>query len=321
MLRPFSLALLTAAVAAPVAAETLPSSGDTWVDEQHATVKDRLKVWSHHMDGWFGKPDPNQPASANLRIMMDTEWNKYDEFSVTPRIRGRLKLPVLEQKVNVIFGDDSLDDEFRHDVNGYRNRTYENGKNFDSKTSRDNNSSLALRWSDAFNNLEKHDIHTDFDIGIRSGNDIYVRAQAEKNWQLSDTVNTRLEQIYRYGVDSKHHVRTNWETRYASHPKIFMANQLYVQYEHDHTDDWTWGNSLYRQHNLGTARYINYGLYTGGSIENNQADLNSYGPFVNYRQPIWRNWLFAQTEFNYLNNRDKDRDHHIGALLRIEALF
>ena len=63
------------------------------------------------MDGWFGTPDPNKPASAALRIMFDTEWNKYDDFSVKPRVRGRLKLPVLENKLSVVFGDDSLENE------------------------------------------------------------------------------------------------------------------------------------------------------------------------------------------------------------------
>lgn len=303
------------------AEDALPSGADTWVDKQHGNVKKTLQNWSHNMDGWFGETDPDDPASANLRIMLDTEWNKHDDVTVTPRVRGRLKLPVLERKLNVVFGDDSLDDEFSNDVNGYRNRTYENGKRFDSRTARDNNASLALRWNDAFDSLEKQGIETDFDIGIRSGNDLYFRAKADKKWQLSDNVDTRLEQIYRYGLDSRHHVRTNWETRYATDDKTFIANQLHVQYEHDKVEDWTWGNNLYRQHNLGTHRHVNYGLHVHGKIENRKADINSYGPFVGYRQPLWRDWFFVQTEVNYLNDKEKDRNHHVGALVRFEALF
>ena len=50
----------------------------TWADRRHDEVHNRINRWAHKMDGWFGTPDPDKPASANLRIMLDTEWNKYD---------------------------------------------------------------------------------------------------------------------------------------------------------------------------------------------------------------------------------------------------
>lgn len=62
-------------------------------------------------------------------------------------------------------------------------------------------------------------------------------------------------------------------------------------------------------------------MYTGGNIEKRKAALNTYGPFTTYRQPIWRNWLFTQTEVNYYNNRKENQKHRVGALLRVEALF
>ena len=138
---------------------------------------------------------------------------------------------------------------------------------------------------------------------------------------MTDNIDTSLEQIYRYGIKSKHHVRTTWETRYIPSEKSFIANQAHLQYEHNKTEDWTWGNSLFRQHNLGKHRHVNYGVYTGGNIEKRKAALNTYGPFTTYRQPIWRNWLFTQTEVNYYNNRKENQKHRVGALLRIEALF
>lgn len=294
-----------------------PDDG-TWADRRHDEVHNRINRWAHKMDGWFGTPDPDKPASANLRIMLDTEWNKYDEFSVKPRVRGKVKLPVLQRKLNVVFGDDSLDDDLQQEATAYRNTPDGKNKTFDTTKTRDSNSSLALRWSDI---TQKRGIETDFDLGVRSGDDIYARAKAAKSWQLDDRLYTRLEQIYRYGLDSKHHVRTNWETRYLPKGNAFIANQLYLQYEHDDKEDWTWGNSLYRQHDLSKHRYFNYGVYTGGKIDNKKAKLNSYGPFTGYRQPVWRDWLFAQTELNYYNDREKNRSHHIGALLRLEALF
>lgn len=313
--------LILAACVSPSAwaDNTVPNHGDTWVDAQHSNVQDKLKKWSHSMDGWFGETDPDNPASANLRVMVDTEWNKYDEFSVTPRIRGRVKLPVLQEKLNVVFGDDSLDDDFRNEASNYRNRTYQDGKKYDYRTNRDQNSSIALRWNQLF---ENDTIDTDFDIGIRSGSDLYARAKAKKDWEINDKLTTSLEQIYRYGVKSEHHVRTNWDSRYQENNQTFLSNQLHLQYDHDDDiEDWTWGNSFFRQHDLAPQRYVNYGVHLHGNIEDKKFKLNSYGPFVGYRQPIWRKWLFVQSEVNYLNDRQENRDHTVGALVRFEALF
>lgn len=301
------------------AAEAAPApENNTWVDRQHGAVRSRLKSWAHSMDDWFGEPDPDNPADANLRVMIDTEWNKYDNFSVKPRIRGRVKLPVLQQKLNVVFGDDSLDNEPRNNVHLYEENIHPEGKTFDKTQSRESNSSLALRWSDIG---KRTGIDTDADIGIRSGDDIYLRLKGSKDWQLGGDFSTRLEQIYRYGIDSKHYVRTNWEVRRFPEGNTFTANQLHLQYTHDDEEEWTWGNSLYRQHNLPGHKRLTYGIYTGGNIEAKKAKLNSYGPFAGWRQPVWRDWLFVQTEVNYLNNREENRNHHIGTLLRVEALF
>lgn len=309
--------LLSAALSA--FADTPPSNGGTWVDARRDGIKNTLDRWAHNMDDWFGEPDPDRPASANLRVMLDNRWNKHDGYSLEPRIRGRVKLPVLQRKLNVVFGDDSIDDELSQEAQLYRPEYVPADKTFDGSRTRESNSSVALRWSDRIE--EAAGIQTDADIGIRSGDDLYTRVKIAKNWQLSDTASTRVEQIYRYGLDSKHYARTNWEIRRGEAGKPFIANELHVQYARKDSDDWSWGDSAYRQHDFSGHKRLNYGLHAGGKIENRKASLNSYGPFASWRQPVWRDWLFAQAEVNYLNDKEKNRSHHIGTLVRMEALF
>ena len=45
----------------------------TWVDEQHQGIRTTLRSWAHTVDEWMGEPDPNQPATAGLRIMLDSQ--------------------------------------------------------------------------------------------------------------------------------------------------------------------------------------------------------------------------------------------------------
>ena len=218
----------------PIGSQTDAQTGENenWVDQQHGATSRGLDRFAQRMDSWFGTPDPNQPASAALRIMLDTEWNKHDDFSVKPRIRGRVKLPVLENKLSVVFGDDSLDNQLGDPAHlGAEGRQQNNPeRTYDRGRVRDDNSSLALRWSDI---SRRTGIDTDFDIGVRSGDDIYARAKAGKRWQLENDYSTFAEQIYRYGLDSKHYARTNFEIRKAPEGKPFIANHLHAQYEND----------------------------------------------------------------------------------------
>ena len=298
-----------------------PKKGEeTWTDNQHQTVKTALHTWSNTIDSWLGTPDPARPASAGLRIMLDNEWNRYDKFSVKPRIRGKIRLPTLKKHLSLVFGDDELDNEAR-DKNrigqNYR-EPLRNDKRYDRRQARHDNSSVGLRWSDS---IKKLGIDADLDLGVRSGMDVYLRLKLNKEWIWNELFSTRLEQIYRYGSNSKYYLRTNFENKYQQTDDIFIANHLHLQYERDIDELITWGNSFYRQHNFSNFKRLDYGIYVGGNLNEKKFDINQYGPFISWRQPIWRKWLFIQPEVNFYNNREKDRQHTLGLFFRVEAVF
>ncbi|HBO38626.1 MAG TPA: hypothetical protein DD638_08160, partial [Pasteurellaceae bacterium] len=244
----------------------------------------------------------------------------YDKFSAKPRVRGKIRLPALKKHLSLVFGDEDLDNEARNKnhIGNVYNKPLDSNKRYDTRQARDDNASIGLRWSDTIKRLG---IDTDLDLGVRSGADVYVRFKASKEWQISDEFSTRLEQIYRYGSNSKHYARTNFENKYRDTENTFIANHLHLQYEHDIDEDISWGNSFYREHNFEGYKRLNYGIYVGGDLDNKKFDINQYGPFISWRQPIWRKWLFIQPELNYYNNREEDRKHTLGAFLRLEAIF
>lgn len=291
-----------------------------WVDQQHANVKGTLHSWSNTIDDWVGTPDPNKPATANLRIMLDNEWNRYDGYSIKPRVRAKIKLPALKRHLSVVMGDEDLDNQSRDKTRLQQNyrQPLKNDKKYDGKQARDDNASIALRWS---NDVKRLGIDTDFDVGIRSGADIFGRLRLSKLWQISDKFSTRFEQIYRYGSNSKHYLRTNFENKYAETERRSLNNHTYLQYTHDLDEELRWGNSSYRQHNYNNFKQLNYGINFGGEIKHKQMALNYYGPFINWRQPILRKWLFIQPELMFYNNKKLDRKHTLSAFLRVEAIF
>lgn len=295
-------------------------ANNTIVDKQHATVKSTLHNWSNIIDDWVGTPDPDKPATANLRVMFDNQWNRYDGYTIKPRVRAKIRLPALKKHLSVVMGDEDLDNQSRDNNQtspNYRGPV-EKDKHYDKKQTRNDNNSIALRWSDG---IKSWGVDTDFDVGIRSGADVFLRLKASKTWQHNEQFSTRLEQIYRYGFNSKHYLRTNLENKFQENDTRFFNNHTYLEYTHDLDEDTRWGNSLYRQHNFAGYKRLNYGLFVGGELDSKKFDVTHYGPFINYRQPILREWLFIQPEVTFYNNKKLDRKHHFGAFLRVEAIF
>ena len=295
------------------------TENQTWADQKQKKIRDWADRTAHKMDHWFGETNPEKPASATLRVLVDNRWNKYDNYDIKPRIRGRIKLPTLEKRLSIVFGDDSLDNEIHNNIAITNdNPSNDPNKSIDAKRIKDDNASIALRWSEISKNVP---FDTDVDLGIRSGDDIYVRLKAEKDWTLSNNFSFHAEQIYRYGINSENYFRTNLELTHAQPNKPFVSNQFYLTYADEQDDEFEWDNRSYRQHQFFKGNQFNYGIYTGGFYNNADLRLNSWGPFVSWRQPVWREWFYVQGDLNYFNEHREDRSHYPSALVRLEALF
>ena len=299
---------------------TVVTENQTWIDRKQKQIRNWADDTSQDIDGWFGDRNTDDPASATLRVLIDNRWNKYDEYDVKPRIRGKIRLPNLEKRLSLVFGDDSLDNELSNSVaiTNENPPSPDNDKAYDRRQNRDANSSFALRWSDISRRLP---FETDFDIGLRSGDDIYLRLKATKDWTLENDFFLHAEQIYRYGVDSENYLRTNLELTHARPDEAFLSDQFSLTYADVQKDDLNWDNYAFRQHQFFQGNTFNYGLYTGGYLDNSDLHLNSWGPFVSWRQPLWREWFYVQTDLNYYNDDRADRDHYFSTMLRLEALF
>ena len=292
----------------------------TWTDRKQKSVRDWADRTAVKIDGWFGESDPDkQSAHATLRVILDNKWNEYDGYEVKPRIRGKIELPTLEKKLSVVFGDDSLDNEIDNNIAiTNENPSGDSEKRIDGKRIRDDNSSIALRWSQLSKKLP---FDLDADLGLRSGDDVYARLKAKKDWTLSNDFYFHAEQIYRYGIDSENYLRTNLELTHARPNQAFISNQLNLTYADEQEDDLDWDNRTYRQHQFFDGNRFNYGMYTGGFYNDHDLRLNSWGPFVSWRQPLWREWFYVQGDLNYFNDHREEKNHYVSALVRLEALF
>ncbi|AOA59571.1 hypothetical protein [Acinetobacter larvae] len=304
---------------APIVPRQQDTQDRTWADQKQSHVSMWLDRTANHMDQWFGEPDPDHPADATLRVIIDQSYDKHDQYEVKPRVRGKLKLPTLQRKLSLVFGDDSLDNELESNVAIHNeNPAFQADKSFDRRRVREDNASIALRWSEFSKRLP---FDLDADLGLRSGDDLYVRLKAKRDWQMANDFNFHAEQIYRYGSKSENYLRSNLELSYTPPQQALVSNQLSFTYADKQDDDLNWDNHLFRQHQFFDNNRFSYGMYTGGFYNNNDLRLNSWGPFVSWRQPIWREWIFLQGDLRYANEHREHRSHYLSSALRLEALF
>ena len=301
-----------------------------WTDKRREDVQDQLHEWAHKMDGWFGEPDPKEPAKASLRVVLDTRWTNDSktgsDVTVEPRIRGRLQLPVLERRLSLIIGDEDLDDDtfLKQGTTGDTYQATNNGDRLiDSRKTREDNASIALRWSRFNDEIEEQlGVKTDVDVGIRSIDDPYVKVSIDKDWYEGKKLVISTDSFYRYGLDSEHYANAALDLQYGKSDNRFINNRTTVRYRNEDNDERKdWDNDLRQVHYLGHEKQLSYGVSASGYFESDKPGVNSYGPAVSYRQPIWREWLYVQTDLNYYNDKDEDKDHYPSALLRMEALF
>ena len=99
--------------AAPQRAEESPIN---WVDSSHAYATDQAQALTEWMDSFFGDPNYDlEKAESLLRLEWTNSWDEEDDHNAKLRLRGKLQLPRVSKRLNLVFsgedGDELTEDE------------------------------------------------------------------------------------------------------------------------------------------------------------------------------------------------------------------
>jgi len=242
---------------------------------------------------------------------------KRQSLSLSPcEIETNDALPdvALIQELMAVFGNDTLWRRATQPEPTYKAFGKKKKKNSSAQVSTTNPLSASWAtistWMPFENNL---------DLGSNSENDVYVQFLAKKKWNLRHNISLDTEQVFRYGSTSRNYTETTLNLTQKMQDNTLFANKFNVNKSEN--EDYSWGNWTFQQYQFLKDNHLTYGVYSGGLYTKNDIRLNSWGPYISWRQPVWRNWLFMQNDLNFFNHIDDDSKHQLSVQMNLEANF
>ncbi|MFX5627025.1 selenocysteine synthase [Acinetobacter baumannii] len=220
----------------------------------------------------------------------------------------------LIQDLMAVFGNDTLWSRAVQHKHPYK--TFGKIKKKASTPHVSENNPLTASWNTISTWMP---FENDLDLGSNSESDVYVQFLAKKKWNLRHNISLDTEQIFRYGSTSRNYTETTLNLTQKMQDNTLFSNTFNVN--KSGKEDYNWGNWTFQQFEFVKDNRLTYGIYSGGVYANNDIRLNSWGPYISWRQPIWRDWIFMQNDLNFFNYLDNDPKHQLSVQMNLEANF
>lgn len=284
--------------------EETTGTGDdiNWVDTSHAYATDQAQALTEWMDDFFGEPNYDlEQAESQLRIQWRNSWDEQDNYNTKVRLRGKLQLPKLSQRLNLIFsgedGDTLVEDERTDDdsaellfkLNDVSRQRLDLTLNLNSDGLRP-----GVRYRNKGPIDDKHYYRYTQRLEWESDEGFYTTGQLNLDRIIDDTKLLRWSNRVVYGEET---LGTEWRSIVS----------LSVRKPPERNAD---------------QRVIAY--YGGVEGNTDPSFIENYRAGVVFRRNFYRKFLFFEVEPSYnLRKRvdDEDRDGVWNVILRLEIVL
>lgn len=242
---------------------------------------------------------------------------KRQSLSLSPcevETNNTLSDAALIQELMAVFGNDTLWKRATQPEHPYKAFGKRKKKTSSAQISATN--PLSASWATISTWMP---FENDLDLGSNSESDVYVQFLAKKKWNLRHNISFDTEQIFRYGSTSRNYTETTLNLTQKMQDNTLFSNKFNVNKSEN--EDYNWGNWTFQQFEFVKDNSLTYGIYSGGVYTKNDIRLNSWGPYISWRQPIWRDWIFMQNDLNFFNHIDDDPKHQLSVQINLEANF
>ncbi|MDO6477864.1 hypothetical protein Q4520_20780 [Alteromonas sp. 1_MG-2023] len=275
-----------------------------WFDNWQQELTRSMDYTARQLDSFFALEgsDAYRDARAEGRVSLGWEPRTRDLSEMDLRFRIRVKLPALEDRVDLVLSDNE-DNDNQNTIKAARDPVARN---------RDN-TTIALRYRASDN------ARMSYRIGTGRRGQIYAKARFQDMAPLSDTVALFYDaETYYYNRDGLG-AEVGATFQYLSHDDhVFRFNNRY--YYRDEHEDWLWRHELQYLQPLTSHSAAIYTLFTEGLTKPSNELSEVYTSF-RYRMNPTRDWLFYEIEPFVLWLKEEDFKPSYGLALRVEVYY
>ncbi|MEE4145695.1 MAG: hypothetical protein V2I26_12900 [Halieaceae bacterium] len=274
---------------------------ENWLDDSHSYATEQAQALTQWMDQYFGEPNYElEAAESLLRLDFTTDWDEQDGTNNNVRLRGKIQVPRISKRLNLVFSEDEGDE-------------LDTGRN---EPTRDDGFGLLYRVSE--------DEHSRFDLtmGINWNR---VRPGVRYRYQgaLSDVSTYRFTQRLQYDNKNGGFATSQIElNRVLGEHTLLRWNNRAVYGEETRGTEWVTRLSLFQRHKT-VSRKRQLGISYFGAV-NGVTDpdyVKNYQVGVLFRRQVYRRYLFLEVEpaYNYRKeNEDAKRQFGWSVAVRLQ---
>jgi hypothetical protein len=275
-----------------------------WLDIMHQNIADSVNESALWFDEFFVLDEFSQDdkARGEARIRLGWEPRSRDLNEFETRLRLRVKLPNLKNRVDLVVSDYD-DDQVDSPLQASGNDVFTEQNRF----------SLALRWRAKPNSGVSHR------IGIGRRLQPFVKSRYRSLVNLTDKADLRWEaSVYYYNRDGfGADIAGQINYTLNSQSLLRFNNHFYFR---DNSNDWLWQHSFQHLKQLDDKTAVISGFYIEG-LSQPSYRLEEYLVSFRWRKNTLRQWLFYELEPFVLWRRDESFSASYGLALRLEGFF
>lgn len=271
-----------------------------WVDTSHAFATDQAQALTEWMDEFFGDPNYElEKAESQVRLQWRNSWDQQDNYNTKLRLGGKLQLPKISQRLNLVFSG-------------------EDGDVVTDDRADDNSAGLLYNVNDK--SRQRLDLTLNLNSsGLRPG------VRYRNKGPISDDYYYRYTQRLEWENDEGFYTTSQLNLDYAlSQWRLVRLSNRIIYGEETLGAEWRsiLSHSRRRPSEHGDQRVVSYFAAIEGFSD--PTLIESYRAGMVFRRQVYRKFMFVELEPSYIFRKrieDDNRDGVWSIRLRFEVFL
>ena len=279
-----------------------PVFGLGWLDQTQAFASSSANGLANRLDRFFGVQRSDiEAAYSSLRLTTVQSWNNIDDYDSGVRLRGKVHLPRINERISLIFSEEDGDGTEYYTQNA-------------ASITQQNTTRVNLE----LNLTEESNHRLFFRVGVRSGLKGRVSMRYRYEPDADGTTHNRFTQSVYFKDGKGFGTFSRYQLDHALADESLVRWTNDVRFEETYTGAQYTSSLEYLQLRSNATAMSWYARVNGVS---SPGFVSSYDLGLRIRKNIYREWLFVELEPGYTWRKDtweQEREGTPYVFLRLE---